>query len=75
MQLRESPHERLILVQQAQHLHEVHTYRKKLRTPDCYIHENELGPLHEEEEQGGGCSCSAMLLFTVLFVRVNSSEG
>ena len=29
----EPPHEQLVFVQQAQHLHEVHTYEKKLRSP------------------------------------------
>ena len=37
MQLRELPHERLVLVQQAQHLHEVHTYGKK------HLREDDLG--------------------------------
>ena len=61
MQLREPPHERLVLMQQMQHLHEVHTYGKKLCTPDCKIRENELGL----DARGGGTGREVLLQHAV----------
>ena len=58
MQLREPPHERLVLVQQAQHLHEVHTYGKKRRDPDCSVREGDLGLGAQE----GGAYCSSAIV-------------
>ena len=61
VQLREPPHEWLVLVQQTQHLHEIHTYGKKLRTPDCQICKNELGL----DARGRGTGRGALLQRTV----------